>query len=381
MKTNVILALLASALWLGGCTGSTTRIGSPDADASSTPDGASDAVLPDVAVDPGPPPVRYVLHEWGVFVFDGAGWSVHGPTPDVEVISVDKPVVYLYSDETFTLDLTVGFASGGSTETWPLLPDGAFVDWDGLQVRPGPCETTPFPTVYDEPWVEEPCEACTLGSCVVPGASCLTHGGTVATLLFYAGTMPDYSAPLQASVWTEGVDGMIGFELSNVSGARVHDVWFLYRTTTSTCEYMPEEYCPVATADLAFAYFDEVSAGSGFATSLELVHLEAELDTSGMPIPGTLGSWDEWDSLPEELRDALVERGLYGEEADAFMAAWDTALFGLLGWDSFSIEPMYRNGGALLYFMSDDDYEAQLPLEASPEPSEVVRLGMIYQHL
>ena len=169
--------------------------------------------------------------------------------------------------------------------------------------------------------------------------------------------------------------------ISNDSGSRVDDVWFLYRTTTSVCEYMPDEYCPVATADLAFAYFDEVSAGSGFATSLELVHLEAELDPAGMPIPGTLGSWDEWDSLPGELRDKLVEHGLYDGEADAFMAAWDTALFGLLGRDSYSIEPMYRNGGALLYFMDGDDYEAQLPLETSPEPVESVRLGMIYQHL
>jgi len=376
MKSHA-LSSIAIALLVAGCTGSTTRIGTPDADASSTPDGTLDTVGDPVT----PPPESYVLHEWGVFVFDGAGWSVHGPTPDVEVVSVDKPVVYLYAEESFVLDLTVGFASGMSTETWPVRPDGAFVSWEGIQVRPGSCETTPFPTIYDEPWVEEPCEACTLGSCVVPGTSCLTHGDTVATLLFYAGTMPDYSAPLHGSVWEEGTDGTIGFELSNDSGARVDDVWFLYRTTTSVCEYMPDEYCPVATADLAFAYFDEVSPGSGFGTSLELVHLEAELDPSGMPIPGTLGSWDEWDSLPDELRTALIDHGLYPPEADAFMAAWDTALFGLLGWDSYSIEPMYRNGGALLYFMSEDDYEAQLPLETSIEPAETVRLGMIYQHL
>ena len=374
--TTRLVALIACAPLLCGCPGSTTRIGTPDADAVSTPD----ADPPDVAVDPDPPPVRYVLHEWGVFVFDG-GWTVHGPTPEVEEISFDKPVIYLYSDESFTLDVTVGFASGTSTETWPLRPDGAYVGWEGIQVRPGPCETTPFPTVWEEPWFEEPCEACTLGSCVVPDASCLTHGDTVATLLFYAGTMPGYSAPLQGSVWTEGIEGTIGFELSNVSGRRVDDVWFLYRTTTSECTYMPDE-CPVATADLAFAYFDEISPGSGFGTSTELVRLEAEIDpATGLPVPGTLGAWDEWDQLPGELRDKLVEHGLYGDEADAFMAAWDTALFGLLGRDSSYIEPMYRNGGALLYFMSEDDYEAQLPIETSIEPAESVRLGLVYQHL
>jgi hypothetical protein len=42
---------------------------------------------------------------------------------------------------------------------------------------------------------------------------------------------------------------------------------------------------------------------------------------------------------------------------------------------------MYRNGGALLYFMSEDEYEEQLPIETSVEPAESVRLGMIYQHL
>lgn len=377
---SLALILLCAMVVQAGCTGSRTRIGTPDSDTSTTPDVPGDTVAPDVLVDPEPPPVRYVLHEWGVFVIDGSGASVHGPTPEVEEISVDKPVIYLYSEEAFTLDLAVGFESGGTSETWPVRPNGPYVQWSGLGVRPGPCEPTPFPTLYENPWMETFCEACTLGSCVVPAAACLTHGDTVATLLFYAGNMPGLRAPLQGAVWTEGIEGMVGFEVSNESSRSVRGVWFLYRSTTSTCTF-PEEYCPVATADLALAYFDEIEPGSGIGSSLPLVHLEAELDEYGNPVPGTLGSWEEWEALAGELGASLVERGLYGEEADAFLAAWDTALFGILGADSSTIEPMYRNGAQLLYFLSPEQYDEQLPLEVSPAPAESVRLGMVYQHL
>lgn len=374
--------LFATCLALGGCYGSSTTIGS---DTHTTSDAAdtttTDTWATDTHTDPVPPPLAYTLHEWGVFVWEDGRTTLHGPTPESTESSVDKPVVYLYTEEPFTLDLTVGFASGASRETWPMVPLGPSVQWAGLQVRPGPCETTPFPSVYESPWVEEMCESCTLHTCVAPGAACLTHGDTVSTLLFYNGDMPSYSPPLDGEVWHDGIDGTISVSLSNISSKVVEGVWFLYRDATSAGGCFPGESCPVVAADLALMYFDTFDPGSGMGSSVELIHLEAELDPEGWPIPGTLGSWDEWDALAHELREALIDRGLTSGEADAFLSAWDTTLFGLLGSGSFYVEPMYRNGGALLYFMGPEEYDALLPLEASPEPVEMVRLGMVYQHL
>jgi hypothetical protein len=370
---------MAACLVLGGCYGSSSTIGG-DADTHTTPD-AADSIPSDTHTDPVPPPADYALHEWGVFVWEDGVTTLHGPTPEVGEVSIDKPVIYVHSGESFTLDLTVGFDGGAARETWPLVPLGPAVEWTGVQVRPGPCDATPFPSVYDEPWFEEPCETCTLHTCVVDGASCLTHSDTVSTLLFYNGSMPSYEPPLEGQVWREGTAGSLDFSLSNDSGRTVESVWFLYRQTTSVEGCFPGEFCPVIAADLALMYFDRLDPHSGMGGSVEIVRLEAELDESGWPVPGTLGSWDEWEALAGELHAALEERGLFTVEADAFLAAWDTTLFGLLGYDSYYVEPMYRDGGALLYFMGRAEYDERLPLEASPAPRETVRVGMVYQHL
>jgi hypothetical protein len=52
-----------------------------------------------------------------------------------------------------------------------------------------------------------------------------------------------------------------------------------------------------------------------------------------------------------------------------------------MGSDSYYIEPLYTNGAAIMYFMDRADYDAQLQLQASPPPSEIVRVGMVYQQV
>jgi len=354
-----------------------------------TDDGITDPVTDDgVDVDPDVPPAQYRLHEWGVMVMDGDGASMHGPSPEFSGPIPAKPVLYLYADEVIgPLSIGVNFASGASTEVWPEIPLGPQVLWNNLTLRPGPCTTTPFPyPYYDDPYTEGMCEVCNLASCVVPDADCLDFTDaagvtTVADLLFYTGRLPDYRAPLGASVtvindptYSDRLELMI----SNDTSRTVEDVWFIYRRTVDSC--IDPSACPVIAADIAWAYFDEVAGNSGFGTQLDVLHFETEVDEYGFPI-GELELPQEWLDLGKDLTARLVERGLTSEEAGAFMRNWNTIFFGLMGTDAYYIEPFYRNGGALVYFMSDEDYNAQLPLTASPPPIETVRVGMIYENV
>jgi hypothetical protein len=367
----------------------TTTDDTADGTDTVTDDGVTDPITDDgVDVDPDVPPAQYRLHEWGVMVMDGDGASTHGPSPEFSGPIPAKPVLYLYADEVISpLSIAVSFASGASTEVWPDIPLGPQVVWNNLTLRPGPCATTPFPNPYgDDPWMDGMCEACNLSSCVVPGADCLDFTdaagvATVSDLLFYTGRLPDYRAPLEAGVSVINDPTFVDrleVSISNSTSRTVEDVWFIYRQTTDSC--IDPSACPVISADIAWAYFDEVAGDSGFGTQLDVLRFEVELDEYGFPI-GELELPREWLDLGKDLTAKLVERGLTSEEAGAFMRNWDTIFFGLMGSDSYYIEPFYRNGGALIYFMSDQDYNAQLPLTASPPPIETVRVGMIYENV
>lgn len=387
MPRRTIIALLLGTL-VSGCWGTSTGLeGETDATADTTTpdlpaDTASDTAHHDVDPDTvSPPTVEYALHEWGVFVFGGgtAGASVHGPSPEVAETSLDKPVIYIYSDEEFVLDLTVDLVGGEVTEVWPTTSTGTHVSWNDVLVSPGSCDATPFPSIWEEPWVYDYCEACTLGTCVVPDAACLSTADQVAKLLFYAGDMPTMTAPLSATVSMVPGDASVTVDVLNHSERTVQDIWVLYRDTTSVCEYY--EYCPVATADLAVGRIESLEPGRGILSVLDTVHLEAELDESGVPIAGTLGSSEQWESVPQEVALALQTLGLTGQEADAFIAAWHVAMFGIMGDDATYLEPYYRNGVSLLYFMDRASYDDALPLTVSPTPTELARVGLIYQHL
>jgi hypothetical protein len=264
---------------------------------------------------------------------------------------------------------------------------GPHVAWNNLRLRPGPCTTTSFPNPWDDDrWEETMCEACDLGSCTVPGAACLDFTNaagevTVSDLLFYTGTLPAYAAPLSAEVTVINDPTFVDrLELTITNGTTrpVEDVWFVYRQATDTC--IDPSACTVIGADVAWAHFDVVAGSSTSDARLDIVRVDAPLDDDGYPIEA-LALPEEWLAMPAALTARLMEHGLTAEEAAAFMRNWETIFFGLMGSDSVWVEPFYRDGSALIYFMSDEEYDAQLPLTASPPPAETVRVGMIYQNV
>lgn len=389
MKALSILAPAVTLLGLAACHSSTR----PDASTDTATDSPADTITDTATDSPAdtitdtvmdttdPPPSGYALHEWGVMVVGPEGVSMHGPTPEYGGPVPAKPVIYLYADQAFDLNVAVEFTSGAPTETWPEAPLDPSLLWSGLRVEPGPCTTTPFPSLYDDP-TGELCEACTLSLVVVGDAACVTYGGQVATLLFYTGSMPEYEPPLGVDSYTyTGVDGslQVAFEVENRTFETVEGVWLVYRDTVSTC--MDPSACPVTEADIAWQYIERVETDENLSMSLPVLHFEAELDEYGWPVPGTLVLPAEWEDLGEDLMVALMAQGLTGSEAVAFMNAWDTVYFGLMGDDSVFIEPFYREGSSAIYFMSRADYDAHLPLETSAPADEVVRVGMVYEQL
>ena len=353
----------------------------PDTDVG--PDSEPD-IDPDI--DPDVPPARYRLHEWGVTVIDEHGPSTHGPSPVFGGAIPAKPVIYLYADEEIgPVDIGIKFASGTATEVWPVIDLDQHIVWEDLQIFPGPCEITPFPSPWDDPGPDDPepgyCEACALSTCVVDGAACVNHMfegdiGTVANLLFYTGQLPDYEPPVHATVDRAG--DMLSVGVENLSSQVVEDIWLIYRQTEDAC--IDPSACPVVKADIAWMYIEELEGSAGQGTSMTVQHFEAEVDEYGWPIED-LPLPQEWLDLGKDLTAMLIDRGLTELEAGAFMRNWDTIFFGLMGTDSYYIDPFYSNGAFVIYFMSGSDYNAQLALSANPPPEEIVRVGMIYEKI
>ena len=346
------------------------------------PDAPADAVNDTDSV-PGP----YVLHEWGVISISELGILAHGPTPTSPEMIAEKPVIYLYADEEIeSLDVRIDFSSGGASDVWPEIPTGRSIAWNDLAVRSGACETTPFPYPWDEPL----CEVCNLSSCVVDGASCITYAHeddivSVSTLLFYAGPLSDYIAPLDVFTFYEldadDVDEIV-FRVSNPSAFDIEGAWLIYRQTEDVCEptSSPVFYCPVTAAEIAFKFIESIPAGTEFYESLPIYRYEAPLGPDGFPT-GDLPLPEDWHDMGKDLTAELIDRGLAEKEAGAFLLNWDQVYFGLLGSDSYNLEPLYSDGPFIIYFMDRHDYDDQFELTADPPPMETVRVGMIYEKL
>ena len=355
----------------------------PDVAPDTAPPDMTPDAPPDVAPD-GPPPGPYVLHEWGVISRGDYGAVTHGPSPEGIGDTVDKPVIYLYTDDGMgSLDIKVSFATGLADETWPMLPAGPVLDWSDLRVSRGSCETSALPY----PWEDPMCEICNLSSCVVEDADCITFISadgveTTSKLLFYAGPVEDYTPPLKGEALfplTDDDGAPVEMVLSNDSDWEIEDIWLVYREAQGNC---PEPWfeCPVTSALLAYTFIESIPPGGDWASELSVELYEAPLDPEGNPT-GELPLPEEWLEMDKKLFDKLVERGLTEAESAAFVGNWAQAFFGLLGGNYYYVEPLYASGAFAIYFMDPEDYDLQFRLDADPQPRQAVRVGMVYDKL
>ncbi len=317
----------------------------------------------------------YVLHEWGVNTprIDGTA-SVHGGPTQYSGSFDRKPVLYVYADGPMTIDVGVRFASGISTETWPELPNGQTILWDGVAVTQGDCDLTPTP-VPDTPEGIEDKEVYQLSEWVVPGADCLTHGDTVSRLLFYTGELSEYQPPVsaQAVIDLDPADGAerITFELTNGGSAPVGPLLLLHRDIPGDCA--EPYFCPVNEASLAWGNVPRIEPGETTSVSLSIQHLVAGQEGGEVEIP------PGWAGMSDYLEQMLLEVGLYPEEIEVFMNTWRDLFFGLQVEGDLYAQSDYENGSFMIYPWPESHAAQNVPLMLNPPPAEISRAIVEYQ--
>ena len=338
----------------------------------------------------------YDIHEWGVNVLlPGGGSQVRSTPYSYEMIpQPEKPVIYIYGDHPFQLDVAVHFPEGGfPTEVWPLTPIVGpeeiwppiplhEVVWNGIQVSQGECDLTPTPRPGwdEEVWPDEyPPEIYELPNWIIDDADCLTHDDIASRLLFYTGKMPDYQTPIEASFSFGGAFPLAVFHITNNGARPVFDLFFIYRDTTTPCDdgtvSLLPPYCPVTSADLAWGYLPVLEPGVTTTVDAEIVQLDSGDDWTPVIPP------EDWEAQGNRLRECIIAAGLTGDEADRFMASWTDIFFGVIDPDMQPYLPEYSEGAFMLYRWASETYDEVLPLLLDPLPRERVRMMVEYRRL
>ena len=317
----------------------------------------------------------YILHEWGVNTphLDGSSGVGTGPARYWGAIPA-KPVMYVYADQAMNLDVGVNFASGGTTETWPVLPNGQSIAWNGIDVSKGECVTTPTPTPPWDSFPEDPLddlEIYQLPNWVVDEADCLTHGETVSKLLFYTGELSSYSPPLTAEFFISSETESATFNVTNNSDIPIGPALLLYRDTLGDC--IDPSMCPVVVADLTWAFVDRIDPGDTLPVTRPVIRLSDLENGIHSQIP------EGWLALGGWLEDELAYAGLFPQEIEVFMNTWKDMFFGIYAEDVYFSMPEYSNGAFMIYLWPDSHEEEMLALDLDPEPRELSRAMVQYQ--
>ncbi len=320
---------------------------------------------------------KYILHEWGVNrpMSDGSSLISSGPPRFWGAVPA-KPVLYVYADNPLLLDVGVTFASGHTTDTWPPLPNGASIEWqDVLVTQPATCNLSPTPIPPYDQMEPEDREIYQLPEWIVPDADCLKTDGVTSKLLFYTGELSDYEPPVSGSVDVDASAAEVTFNLTNSGDVDVESVLLLYRTATGEC--IDPSGCSVNAASLAWGKLRGLAAGASSSTTLEL----HTLATDGSEPYQNVTIPEGWKAMADDMESMLSSKGLYADEIDVFMDAWETMFFGVHSGGMEWYLPGYQNGAFVLYLWPDSLTEEQLALSLDPQPRELKRAMVEFNRL
>jgi hypothetical protein len=292
-----------------------------------------------------------VAHEWGTFTSiagnSGAAvswspWAAPSDLPDfVEhlearefklglngTIRMETPVIYFYSSRETTLSVHVSFAKGLITEWYPHAtgstpksgnlrnaslsrnqPDGS-VSWERIVLKPDREGELPAEPAASRYYAARATSSTPL-QVSAPG------GKQYEKFLFYRGVSSEAS-PVSARVLSDG-----RIEVTNLSGEPATQVFLFERRGKSL----------------------------GIRS---LASVEATAEIEAPELDGTL------ESAAEEIRAALLDRGLYPDEAQAMLETWKDSWF--------------EEGSRLLYLVPGRFVNRVLPLAISPEPGQTTRV-------
>jgi hypothetical protein len=292
----------------------------------------------------GADPAPLTVHEWGTFTSvanaDGtaATWQTLSNASDLPcfverikpgvkgevpgTVRMETPVLYFYTSQDTTVNVSVRFLGGLVTEWFPraaVTPDvlhaGALaspdvesrITWTNVRVRPGASPAFPAGTDRSHYYAARETDAAPLES-----------GADQEKFLFYRG-IGRFPPPLTATIRPDG-----SVDVRSVSSE------------------------PVGTIVL----FENRRGTIGYRIARSASHQ--------LTIEQPSGSGGDRAGLQRELERVLVAQGLYEKEAAAMVATWRDSWF--------------EEGARLFYLAPKSLVDAVLPLQVKPNPTEVARV-------
>jgi hypothetical protein len=269
-----------------------------------------------------------------------------------------KPVIYVHLGkgvDAIEFDVSVTPKQGRVVEHWPdTTPDSgvaAAITWQDVRAATTSCDGASFtyPSAGDPACVTADglCEVAELASVETSDGACLEVAGKTYEHLFYRGELD--ALPLGVTL-AEQPGGAL--RLTNVSGAALTGAM---RVTTDGSR-------PSTKVD-AIA---ELAPGA---------HVDLPAEAGGTEVAASLAA----------IRVELVQRGLTDPEADAFLRAWSSDLFGIdpNGPDAPKLPAGTATGATpakhdlLLLWLDREVVDELLPLAFTPAPTRIERAHLI----
>ncbi|MEZ4371853.1 MAG: hypothetical protein R3B07_13550 [Polyangiaceae bacterium] len=250
--------------------------------------------------------------------FGKAMESLPGPVTQ----KMETPVLYFYSDQALKVDVDVTFKDGiisqwypDASSFWPPVGEaaafsGGNMRWQ-VQLAPGDTEA-PIPVAEDDIW------APSRNVASVP----VRAAGAIEQFIFYRG-LGDFSVPLSYEVDFDSVS------VKNNSEQRIPAAFYL-----------------------------NLHDGGGLVTPLGSIEPGGSVVAQGGPKERDLDAYVL--NAKDVVKSALVDSGLYADEAQAMVDTWAKSYF---------LTP----GRRLLYVLPREWTDALLPIQIAPTPDQLVR--------
>jgi hypothetical protein len=301
------------------------------------------------------PPAAWEIHEWGVLSVSSdrlsVGRVVAGPAGTAPRIPAPmgrkkKPVLYVHlgkgvDSQTFSVD--VAPANGRVVEHWPRTIPAAVsptIGWRDVKASVDACAGQHFAYPQrGEPGCAAPdgiCEVAELATVETPDGVCLEVGGKTFEHLFYRADLDTMALGIAIDAIDVGP-----LRLTNHGAAPLAAAMRVTTTGTreSTRVDLLSSIAPGGQATLVRGG----ATGSDVATAIELMRAE------------------------------LVTRGLTTHEADAFVRAWETDLFGAFG----AAPPGTVETDVVLVWLDPATVDTLVPLMISPRPTAILRVHLL----
>ena len=339
----------------------------------------------------------YEVHEWGLLRAqrDGSADVLRvgavAPARPVEVMAVDKPVLYFHSSEPRTLRLVSASVDGGTIlETWPFVEmqsrqDGAEIAWRDVSLgSPANCVPSALPGATNLPCSllgsGAFCESAGLATVRTTEAACVTTGGVTDRFLFYRAQSHTFTPPLRFTRAEIHEDVRVTNDGDDAIPGVIVRIW---SDGTRTRTLLAEPPAPHESVVIGHA-FDEAVVGADVDLPVAVDRLSMD---ESLPAPSVTGPGRDG------IRRTMREIGLTDAEADAFFAAWDATLFGGASADAGAVTDSPADvltddsrGGdgerapreSLLYFLPEPSTDRVATLAFDPPPRAVHRALAIW---